>query len=251
MSSKVIFWIDRTFVEFGVAKYLQDVTKHEFFAIYDTTDKAKEFFQSQKQVLFKKHWFYFDHVQNIDQKPDLEYLKYIEDKYGINIWLLAYNDRIFYNYNDYRNFTTDEVLFIIEQECKFFESVLDDTKPDYFITHDTYSQQHRLFYEMCKAREIKILLMAPVRVGNLFEITDKSDKFRNIQNIEGEFPEVEMEPLEFLKSMKTNTLNNYTNEVENSKKDFIHASTKFWFSSNSKEKTFIFLFTKLVSFSLF
>ena len=48
MSSKVIFWIDRTFVEFGVAKYLQDVTEHEFFTIFDVTDKAKEFFQSQK-----------------------------------------------------------------------------------------------------------------------------------------------------------------------------------------------------------
>ena len=101
MSSKIIFWIDRTITEFGIAKYLQDKAEHELSAIYEMTDKPKEFFEKQKLVVFKKQWFYFDHVQERNKTPDLEYLKNIEEKYGINIWLLAYNDRIFYNYNEY------------------------------------------------------------------------------------------------------------------------------------------------------
>ena len=238
MSSKIIFWIDRTITEFGIAKYLQDKAEHELSAIYEMTDKPKEFFERQKLVVFKKQWFYFDHVQERNKTPDLEYLKNIEEKYGINIWLLAYNDRIFYNYNEYHRFTTNEVLSIIEQECRFFESVLDSLNPDYLITHDTYSQPHRLFYLMCKAKGITILLMAPSRVGNLYEITDESDKFRSLEDVDGDYPEIKMQPLEFLESTKTDTLKNYTNVVENSKKDFFHAGSKFWFSDNSKEKKF-------------
>jgi len=238
MTSKIIFWIDRTFIEFGIAKYLHDITDHECFAVYEVTDKAKKFFSEQKIVDFKKQWFYFDHVQERNKKPDLEYLRNIEEKYGINIWLLAANDRIFYNYNEYYEFTTDEVLSIIEQECRLFESILDSMKPDYLITHDTYSQPHRLFYEMCRAKGISILLMAPMRVGNLYEITDESDKFRSLEDVKGDYPEVKMEPSEFLKSTKTNTLKNYNDLVENSKMDFFSAAKKFWFSNNTKEKTF-------------
>jgi len=238
MSSKIIFWIDRTITEFGIAKYLQDKVDHNLYAIYEITDKPKEFFEKQKFVSFKKQWFYFDHVQERHRTPDLEYLKTIEENYGINIWLLAYNDRIFYNYNEYYKFSTDEVLSIIEQECRFFESVLDSVNPDYLITHDTYSQPHRLFYLLCKAKGVKILLMAPSRVGNLFEITDESDKFRDLEDFEEDYQEVKMQPLEFLQSTKTDTLKNYTDVVENSKRDFLHAGLKFWFSDNSKEKKF-------------
>ena len=163
-------------------------------------------------------------------------MKAIEEKYGINIWLLAYNDRIFYNYNEYYKFSTEEVLSIIEQECRFFESVLDSVNPDYLITHDTYSQPHRLFYLLCKVKGVKILLMAPSRVGNLFEITDESDKFRDLEDFEGEYQEVKMQPLEFLQSTKTDALKNYNDLIENSKKDFFHAGSKFWFSDNSKER---------------
>ena len=48
MSSKIIFWIDRTITEFGIAKYLQDKAEHELFAIYEMTDKPKEFFEKQR-----------------------------------------------------------------------------------------------------------------------------------------------------------------------------------------------------------
>ena len=54
----------------------------------------------------------------------MEYLKNFETKYKIDLWLLAFNDRFFYKYNEYYTFSTQEKLKILEQECKFFEKII-------------------------------------------------------------------------------------------------------------------------------
>ena len=63
-----------------------------------------------------------------NKKPDLEYLRSIEKKYDLNLWLLAANERIFYDFYDYHKFSENEVLSIIEQECRLYEQILDDVK---------------------------------------------------------------------------------------------------------------------------
>ena len=49
------------------------------FAIIDTTDRTKSFFQNQKLVNFEKIWFFHDHILR-NKTPDLKYLNSIEEK---------------------------------------------------------------------------------------------------------------------------------------------------------------------------
>ena len=93
MKPKLIFWIDSNFYYFGLAKSLQEMLDCELYSIIEITDKPKKFFKKQQIVNFKKIWFYHDYIKNTNQKPDLKYLQSIEKKYGINLWLIAFNDR--------------------------------------------------------------------------------------------------------------------------------------------------------------
>ena len=40
--------------------------------------------------------------------------------------MIAYSERSFYKFNDYYKFSGDEILSILEQECRLFEKVLDE-----------------------------------------------------------------------------------------------------------------------------
>ena len=100
-------------------------------------DAITDFFDKQKIVDFKKIWHYQDSVSNFKKIPDINYLTLFEKKYNINLWNVAYTDKSFYLYNEFYKFTTNEILSIIEQECKFFEKILETSQPQYFLTYHT------------------------------------------------------------------------------------------------------------------
>ena len=50
--------------------------------------------------------------------------------------------------------------------------ILDEVKPNYMIMHETHQQQNHIFYEICKARKIKILMTTNSR-----SIIKKKEKF--------------------------------------------------------------------------
>lgn len=197
MKPKIIFWINAFLLPFCLAYNLQKQFNAEYYAIFDITNKPKNFFQSQQFVKFKKIWFYHDHINKLKQKPDIEYLKKFEKKYGINLWLLAINERIFYRFNRIYKFSTEEILLILEQECKLFEKILDEVKPDFLITHDPPLHHHRLFYELCLANSVKPLITFIPRIGtscfiaeseiniapkNLSDIQEKGRTLEQLQN---------------------------------------------------------------------
>ena len=133
MRKKILFWIDSGAMNiFGLAKYIQNDMDAEFFAIYDVTDEPKKFFQKQKLVNFQKIWFYHDFIQKKVVDSDLNYLKKFEADNNISLWKLASTERIFL-YNEFHKFSTEEIVSILEQECKFFENVIDEVKPDFII----------------------------------------------------------------------------------------------------------------------
>ena len=122
------------FFHYGIAKSLQKKYDCEVSAIIDVGEKEKIFFKKQNFVNFHKKWFFTDHVKNLKKKPKLQYLKLIEQKYQVNIWNLAYGDQFFHpKYNVNYEFTEEEILNFIEQECIFFEIILEETKPDYLL----------------------------------------------------------------------------------------------------------------------
>jgi len=179
MKDNIIFWLDGDFTTFGLAKYIQDRHDCNISAIIDISDKPKGFFQQQKLIQFNKIWFYHDHI-NIKKKPDLKYLSDFEEKYHINLWLLAYNERLFFKFNYYHTFSDDDILSILEQECKLFETVLDDVKPDFLIIPQTNVHHTHLFHELCKAKGIKILMLGPSRFGYRCIISTDTDKIDEV-----------------------------------------------------------------------
>ena len=153
MKKKIFFWLDADFTGFCVSYYLQKIIDAEFYAIIDVPNRQKKFFQQQKLVQFRKNWFYHDFM-NKKIESEANYLKLFEEKNGIDIWQLAKNDRIFiHNYNSFRKFSKHEISSILEKECKLFEKILDEIKPDFFITTETALRPHHLFYLLCKKKE--------------------------------------------------------------------------------------------------
>jgi len=157
MTHKVLFWQTSDWFNYNLAFELQQKDL-ELYAIIDVPNKPKKFFQEQRLVEYKKTWFFHDHIKNT-KKYDVSYLEKFEEKYGIDLWILAYNERIFYNYNQYKKFETSEVLSIIEQECRLFERVLDEIKPHFLIISLTWQHQGELLRLLCKARGIKVLMI--------------------------------------------------------------------------------------------
>jgi len=239
MKEKIIFWLDADLTHFLIAKAIQDRYDADFYAIIDITDNPKRFFQTQQLVKFKKIWFYHDHI-NPKKKADLAYLSSFEEKYGLNLWNLAYNERIFYQFNEYYKFSSEEILSILEQECRLFENVLDEVKPDFLIKADTNLHHNHLFFELCKAKRIKSLLTVVTRFAKKCAISSIADNL--------DWMPKKIEPKTVGKSFKE--LQSHIEEFDtfalamiidrrflSSKFDMVKAVLRFIFNNNSNVKT--------------
>ncbi|NQV77322.1 MAG: hypothetical protein HQ490_03090 [Lutibacter sp.] len=240
MKDKIIFWLDSDITSFGIAKFLQEKYESEFFAIIDVTDRAKKFFEEQKLVKFEKTWYYHDNVLP-KTVVDLEYLSNFEKKYHLNLWLLTLNERLFYRFNYFYKFTRNEILSILEQECKIFETVLDEVKPDFLIIKTTDLHHNQLFYQMCRSKGIKVMMLEQSRFGFKCLITQERDKidyvtsFTDHQDTNKTFVEMQ----NFLKRNNLSVqLNTLTTKFTTSKWKKIKAAVNFLFvSKNTNIKT--------------
>ena len=184
MSDKILVWVDVGLIQFGVAKYLQNIYDCELFALYDFHHHIKKSFLNQKLVNFKKEWFFWDHVLKIKGKPDIEYLESFEQRYGINLWSITTSDRLFNNYNKFHVFSLDEVLKILELECKFFENVLESSKPNFLIIKVTDQHRSHLLERMCSSKGIKILMLEASRLGYRAVISEGANEIDYFQDIQ-------------------------------------------------------------------
>lgn len=183
MADKILFWIDRLFVYYGIAKSLQEKYPCELYGIADIDETAKDFLDSQQTVKFKKIWFYPDNFQNREKIPDVEYLKKFEKKYDVNLWQIAYGDRhLLKETNRYYRFSRNEILLMFEQDCKFFEKILDEINPDFLITTTTSDHHDHLLYEMCKKRGIRVLMQRTSRMGYRSIISEEIDEIDEFEN---------------------------------------------------------------------
>jgi len=224
MKDKILFWLDYGLKHYGIAYFLNQQHDCELFSIIETHKKPKKFYENQKLVPFKKIWFFHDYVSTKNTPPDMKYLSYIEKKYGINIWLIAYTERFFSKSYKYHKFSRNEILSLIEQECKLFEQVLDEINPNFIIMRDVDLHHVQLLHEICKARGIKILSILPTKMGFRWIISD-TDKLH-------------YDPLNLKKvpqNQKTfDELRNYLNKYSQNKisKDYV-SSSRINFLSNA------------------
>lgn len=242
---KIIFWLDNNLMNFCIAKMIQEENNYEINAIVDVTDKPKQFFLNQKLLNFKNLWFYHDNLKNLNDNPDIEFLKLKEKEYGFNLLTLTYNDRILYNFNEFFEFSTNHVFRLLELEIKFFEQILDKSNPDYVIMDPAFLRPSLLFSLICKKRKIKILMIIPTRLYNKCIISDdwnnlgydktlnnKSEIKNSYDNEEIKNNEQKIEKYSYKKQ-----LTQLNNEFLQSKKSMIHAVLNFITSKNSNVKT--------------
>lgn len=235
---KIIFWEDQGFVQYSIAYWLQKKLNCKMYAIFDITDRTKPFFKNQKLVNFQKIWFFHDHISQ-NKKPDLEYLKSIEEKYDIFLWQIAANERIFYDFYDFHKFSENEVLSIIEQECRLFEQILDDVKPDFLVTTTNMSHNH-IFFKMCKAKGIHILFLASSRQSGKAMISENTDSLPSRlapPSLEKERSFIELQNY-IKKHSRFNEMKDFLSGFSTSKYDLFKAAIEFLIiSNNSNEKT--------------
>jgi hypothetical protein len=172
MSDKILFWIDSNLLYIGIAEFLKEKYDAKYYAITDLSEQLASFFEEQKIIEFEKTWSFRDNVYLNHKKPDMEYLEKFEKENKIDLWKLAYSERVFYKYNKYHKYSDEELLEIFEHECRFFEKILDEIKPNYLIIKMVDYHHAELLCQICKSRGIKILALSPTRLGNQHMITE-------------------------------------------------------------------------------
>ena len=236
MNSKIIFWVNDALAHVGLPKTLQEKYNFDIYVVLDVTDKQKKFFQKQELIKFSKIWYFHDHILKTTEKPDTEYLKLIEKKYKINISLLISNERFFNKWNQYYEFSSDEKLSILEQECKLFEKILDEVQPDFLITGVTNLHHNHLFYEICKARGIKVLTIRNAFFAGKVIISSDFHSINNMQS-KDKFHFSSLVEIQNYWKKHSNISTSHSGKFLASKTDYLKAILKFLVSNNTNVKT--------------
>ena len=184
MTDKILFFLTNDYTHYCLAHSLQKIHDCKMYAISEVTSRPKKFYQNQKLVNFEKIWFFHENIKQKHSKPDMEYLKNFEEKYKINLWKLAQNERIFLYFSDFHKFSSNEILNILEQECRFFENILEKIKPDFFFTRLPSLHHQELIYEMCKNTGVKIVAMNYTIIGKKCMLSQEHQKLDHIAKLE-------------------------------------------------------------------
>ena len=91
----------------------------------------------------------------------MDYLEEFEARYKIPLSELAFNERLFTDFNEFYQFSSNEILSIVEQECRTFEKIIDQIKPNFVIMNRPYYHHEMIFYKLCRSKGIKVLDFSP------------------------------------------------------------------------------------------
>ena len=226
MKDKILCWFDGFPPQFGIVKYLQEIYSCELFAIIDV-NSARGFYEKQDIVKFKKKWYYRDYIKN-DENFELEYLIKFEKKYNIDLWKIVYSDPILNNYNKHYKFNHEEILKVLEQECKFFEMILDEVQPNFLIMRITDSNETQILQKMCKIKGIKILTLGLLRFGKTANISEEMDTIDyDVDIYDKEIAIKTWDDIKKILRKYEKQQNSLTETYQTSKKNFIFAALKF------------------------
>jgi hypothetical protein len=168
---------------FGIAKALIEKYDCDPYALIVCSPKQKPFFENQKLIKFKKSWYLRDNVNLRNHKTNIKKLEKLEKQFSLNLKKIIYGDRFFYKYNKYYNFSDEEIFSIIEQELNFYNKLLDEIVPDYVLIRSPEFQDIELFYEICKAKKIKVLILYHSRFSDRWIISSNVDEQITLDNV--------------------------------------------------------------------
>ena len=173
---KILLWIDdSSFLQYCFSTTIKNKTDFSFSAIADVNKNGRKFLESQNLLDISKVWHYRDCMPKKDHIPDEQYLTDFEKKYSINLWMIIFSERLFYNFTTYYKPTRREILAIVENSCRFFENVLDENKPDFLFIKTIDNFQNTILFELAKAKKIKILALTGAKLANVSHVSLDSD----------------------------------------------------------------------------
>ena len=208
MSEKetIIVWLDfdaYSYFHLGVISELSKLENYDFIGII-TRKQDMEFFEKQEFVKFKK-LLYYPNCYIKKSNFDINNLKKIEDKFGLNIWLNIFSDRSFSKFwTDFHKFTREEILIIIENSLLFFIDILEKEKPKMILMQTPGENVSGvLLYELAKKMDIQTFMINDIHYKNHIYVSN-NNKSNEISNE--------------IKKIK----NNFEGSVETYDKEFIH-----------------------------
>lgn len=234
MKKKVIFWLSADYTHYCLAYALQRKYDCEMYGIPEVTGKPRQFFEKQKLVNFKKNLYLHDHIKNDHNQVDMEYLVQFEKKYKIDLWKLIQNERIFLYFKNFHEFTSKEMLSILEQECRFFEDVLEKIKPDMLFIKIPALHHQELFYQMCKNTGVFVQILTFAPIGYYSMLTEDLSKLDHIENVKDKnrsFEELQnfLYKFDLSKNIRDTSL-----KSENNVSNILKSAGSFIFNSDSK-----------------
>lgn len=168
-------WLDfdsYAYTNFGIALALSKLSQFNFIGIV-TTKQDMFFFQNQKLVSFTK-LVYYPECYSGKSSFDIQYLKNIEKKYDLNLWLDVFAERSFYKYwTDFHKFTKEEIFSIIENSIRFFVNILENYKPKLvFMQQAGENISNLLLYQIAKKMGLLTLMPNVLHLKNRILISN-------------------------------------------------------------------------------
>ena len=217
--------------DFCVINQLSKNYNCNLYGIFDVNFAGDKFPYIQKILNFKKKWNYSDEISISKKNPNIEYLENVEKKYKINLWKIAYGERSFYKYNIYYKFSKEEILSILEQECRLFEKILKLCNPNFILSGQISSHHNFLLKEMGKVVGSKILNVEPVGLGYLSRIIINEEPV-NIENFSEDVDKIDLDKF-FQKFNYPKQIKKFVTEQEKTEKfDQLSYLLKFLISPN-------------------
>jgi capsule polysaccharide modification protein KpsS len=242
---KVLVWIGGDLFNFPLTYYLKKKCDLEIHAIADVTLHLKKYLENQKLIKFNNLWFFQESASLNLKNPNLSFLKEIEKKYDLNLWELINTERYFDpKINTYHKFSKEEILCIIENECKFFEKILFDIKPEFLILYMPFFHYDFILYKMCKKLGIKVLLLGLARgfskTALICEDYDKLPKHDIQKTDEKNFTSFEQLQAYLKKDDWFEETQTLKNNFMSSKKFLFKAFFTYLFSKNHNQKYYTY-----------
>ncbi|MDO8264853.1 MAG: hypothetical protein Q7T34_00605, partial [Candidatus Parcubacteria bacterium] len=199
---KICFLLQRKFSVFGtaMAKLLKDNYGVTDFCGYTFLRTAEKFLKSQTSVIFNPLLVEEDLFDlSLNEKVDYDYLKSLEEKYGIpNLWQFWGIDRYFttnlpkYEVGGAPPLSYDDILNHLQVRFRKITGMLEEKKPDAVIFSAVGSMGSLVLYWAAKRMGIKTYVIEHARIkervllnDNCYcDFTEVNDIFNSLQKEE-------------------------------------------------------------------
>ena len=235
--------IQRRFVYLGhsMAVSLKEQYGISEFCCYTSQRDSYNFLKSQKDITYS-NIFLDEEIHNRykKEKLDLEYIKHIEQEYGIpNLWPYITIDRVLmfnqlvreYPHNTLK-YTHEELLRIFQVHAKAIIEMLEKEKPDFIFTNIISSLSSLFIYHVAKKMGIKIYVLMPTTTETRYLISEEYDKFTDANEL---FKKYLSEKIE------TKDAEKFLNEFRQKPKSYAPAINEIYMKRANKASRFIFL----------